>query len=1287
MGQMRSGGATLAAAVVATVLAGTVASGQLDPTCMVSALNRTAPVDAAGVWVLPNVPAVPGQIRVRATCVADGVTRSGQSSLISVPANGVILVDDISFAQAIPIPTQLALSASSIALGAAGQQLQLTATATYPDGTQADVTAATAGTDYRSSTPAVATVDGNGVVTAHASGVSIVSALNEGALGVLRLLVVLSGSSVGDGIPDDWKVAHGLDPNDPYVALEDPDHDGLTNLEEYQYGTDPQNPDTDGDGLSDGDEVHVYHTNPLLWDTDGDGISDGVEVRTGSDPLDVHSFNLAAALSSVTASPTAFRLIFNTVDGQSSRQLVAVGNVIDGRTIDMLRALYRTQMASSDLTVANFGPEPGRVYAGQNGSATVTVSNAGHAATASVTVQTFAPVALAYLPLPGFLNAVEVVGSLAYVAAGAAGLEVVDVSNLVAPRLVGILLLPGNANDVRVAGAVAYVAAGDELLTVDISAPTHPARLGTLAIPGGRAVRLALGGGMAYIADAGYGLRVVDVGNPAQPRAAGSLALAGEPRAVALAGSYALVPSGDPGFAVVDVSHPAAPVLVGLTRTARPLYGGVAARDHRAYVAAARPDGAYGGVHALELRDPTTPADLGAVSDNFGATRVVLEDHFALASQYFQENRVPIFDLGSVPPPFIAALDLGAAPGAPAESWRATDLAVRQGAVFVTANQQLGDFGATGIGGLYTGLYRIPVDAGTRPPTVAFTAPAAGATVEERLPVTVTADAHDEVAIGSVAFFANGTRVDTVSKPPYQTTFPVPVGQAALRLTAVATGISGAQATAEEVLAVQPYPLPAVSLLAPAPGATLIAGQPLEIAASASCAAPLTKVEIYADGQLIASTLPPAYASYVTRPGATSASVTAIAYSAGGPGQPAGPVVVTLVPDAPPAVAVVAPGDGQKLVQGTTMDVVVGASSPVGIASVHLFADATDMGSETAAPFVFSVGAPAAAQAMRLHAQAFDSLGLQASSPEVTILGIADPLTTIAGVVVDPGGATVAGAAVTASAGGTTWSATSGADGSFAIPGVATAQGTISVTATGGVAGCPATGSFRGQLTPVLGGITYVGEIVLPPSPTTAVTGTVLGPGAAPLQGATVVVASGDLADLATVVSGADGSFTAPGFPARLWPLSAFASATAGGATPGRVTGRAGQAVAPVAGGTTPLGTIQLQPPPGGADALTTVTGLVVAADHTTPVAGARVVVDAGPYGLFTATTGADGRFSVTGVPTLQGSIAVAASQRQACTLDNSGPPAGVAPLAPGGVTDAGNLVLGPDSGPIVIII
>jgi len=42
-----------------------------------------------------------------------------------------------------------------------------------------------------------------------------------------------------DGMPDSWEIDHGLNPDDSSDANEDPDHDGLTNLEEYVGGTDP----------------------------------------------------------------------------------------------------------------------------------------------------------------------------------------------------------------------------------------------------------------------------------------------------------------------------------------------------------------------------------------------------------------------------------------------------------------------------------------------------------------------------------------------------------------------------------------------------------------------------------------------------------------------------------------------------------------------------------------------------------------------------------------------------------------------------------------------------------------------------------------------------------------------------------------------------------------------------------------------------------------------------------------------------------------------------------------
>lgn len=91
-----------------------------------------------------------------------------------------------------------------------------------------------------------------------------------------------------DGIPDSWEESHDMNPNDPSDAYEDRDSDGLTNREEYEKGTDIDDPDSDDDGLKDGAETKTYSTAPLKADTDGDGILDGQEVRDGTNPLDAN---------------------------------------------------------------------------------------------------------------------------------------------------------------------------------------------------------------------------------------------------------------------------------------------------------------------------------------------------------------------------------------------------------------------------------------------------------------------------------------------------------------------------------------------------------------------------------------------------------------------------------------------------------------------------------------------------------------------------------------------------------------------------------------------------------------------------------------------------------------------------------------------------------------------------------------------------------------------------------------------------------------------------------------
>lgn len=89
-----------------------------------------------------------------------------------------------------------------------------------------------------------------------------------------------------DGLTDYEEYVYGTNP-----LLADTDGDGLTDYEEVKvYSTNPNKEDSDGDGLNDYDEIKTHKTDPNKKDTDGDKYLDGSEVELGTNPLDPNSF-------------------------------------------------------------------------------------------------------------------------------------------------------------------------------------------------------------------------------------------------------------------------------------------------------------------------------------------------------------------------------------------------------------------------------------------------------------------------------------------------------------------------------------------------------------------------------------------------------------------------------------------------------------------------------------------------------------------------------------------------------------------------------------------------------------------------------------------------------------------------------------------------------------------------------------------------------------------------------------------------------------------------------------
>ncbi|TFW26273.1 hypothetical protein E4L96_04530 [Massilia arenosa] len=800
----------LARLAAGTVLLGGLAAGaaaaDLDENCVVSVLNRNVQVKADGSWVLPNLPANFGEVRARATCVRSGVTTYGESNTFTIPANGSVNIPPIHIGPTTPIPTSLVLSASPTVLTTPGATTQLRAMATYNNGgSQTDVTGS--GTSFSTTNPAIATVSAGGLVTAVRSGTVVLLANNEGTSGLLQLRVSLQGAdSDGDGIPDEEELRLGMNPNNPADGQLDVDHDGLTAAEEFAAGSDPRNPDSDGDGLSDGAEVKCGRsacTSPLLADTDGDGVRDKLELQTGSDPLNAASVNWGAAIATMRVAPANFTLVVNSLTGSASVQLTVTGVLVDGTEVNLTSSARQTAYASSNVTSCNFGAPDGRVYASTAGTCDITVSNNGHTAVAQGIVQDFAPNQLGYITIPGFANGIAVSGDYAFIAAGSSGLQVVSLSaDRRTPAIVASLNLSANANDITLAGNIAYIATTGGLKVVDVATPTVPRLLGTFSGVG-NAMGVKVRGTTAYVA-AGSTLYIVSVANPGAMIQAGSIGLSGQAwnLDVDTSRNLAAVGMGYGGLALVDISNLSAPVLRGTAQTGDAR--GVALRGNLAIVA-----DYSNSMTSVDIANLAAPQILSRTQQSLGGLlqNVILSGNFALGADVVFVNGVPIVDISNP-----AALQPRTILNFPARDDNGMGIAADDSFIYlVTEHSSLQRGGSSGDSRLYIGQYQPRVDLAGVAPTAAISLPAEGTQVYEGAPLTVVAEAQDDITVAAVRFLVNNQTVFTSTAAPYQYTFTVPNGVSSLTLGAVARDLGGNEGAAAPVtVKVAPDPLTTV---------------------------------------------------------------------------------------------------------------------------------------------------------------------------------------------------------------------------------------------------------------------------------------------------------------------------------------------------------------------------------------------------------------------------------------------------------------------------------------------
>lgn len=113
----------------------------------------------------------------------------------------------------------------------------------------------------------------------------------------------------------------------PFIVPEVNSNNPVDSIES-RYLAALQNNDTDGDGLSDFDEINIHRTSPYLEDSDSDGISDYDEVMSGSDPncaKGTDCYGLASNVGDVAAS-TSVNILPEINEGEINSSSTTTNN-------------------------------------------------------------------------------------------------------------------------------------------------------------------------------------------------------------------------------------------------------------------------------------------------------------------------------------------------------------------------------------------------------------------------------------------------------------------------------------------------------------------------------------------------------------------------------------------------------------------------------------------------------------------------------------------------------------------------------------------------------------------------------------------------------------------------------------------------------------------------------------------------------------------------------------------------------------------------------------------------
>jgi hypothetical protein len=225
---------------------------------------------------------------------------------------------------------------------------------------------------------------------------------------------------------------------------------------------------------------------------------------------------------------------------------------------------------------------------------------------------------------PGSAVGVQVVGNYAYVTDANKGLQIIDISNPSTPKLgVNYNIAYYSIYDVQVVGKYAYVVNEQWLDIIDISNLSFNPNLVAKYYTSSLSTDVQVVGNYAYVADGNKGLDIIDISNPTTPTLKGNYDTSGRALGVQVVGNYAYVTDYWSGLQIIDISNPTTPTLKGNYNTSGDAVD-LQVVGNYAYVA----DGSSG-LQIIDISNPTAPTLKGNYNTPGGALRVQVVGNYA----------------------------------------------------------------------------------------------------------------------------------------------------------------------------------------------------------------------------------------------------------------------------------------------------------------------------------------------------------------------------------------------------------------------------------------------------------------------------------------------------------------------------------------------------------------------------------------------------------------------------------------------------------------------------------